>query len=362
MVLGVDDLEFNRDRPLVERLQLGDQEAFTELYNRHHERLYRFCLYRLGDPHEAHDVVQEAFTRAWSHAPRVKGDLRFYPWLRTIAGNLCTDVGRKRARVRPAPVVDTGMTDGGQEGIVDRVDLVLLEQAMARLPERHRRVLEMREAEELSYDQLAELTGTTIGTVESLLWRARQGLKRQFAVVRGEGLLAGLPVVGWALRRAHATHARLSARLAGADPNSAAALGGAVGSVTIGSVVAVALVVSTLGGSASGQAPAVRMVAPTVAVSTTQSLMQLAAQPLEPPGPTVGPSRAGAATPSATPAHPHATRTELTNPVQTDPAEARQEASHDPVQASVGAIVAGADPPAVVTYVSGLLSSPPVVP
>lgn len=361
MVLGVDDLEFNRDRPLVERIQLGDEEAFEELYRRHHERLYRYCLYRLGESHEAQDVVQEAFARAWVHAPRIRGDLRFYPWLRTIAGNLCTDVGRRRARVQPAACPDPGFVDGGQEGVVEKVDLVLLEQALSRLPERHRRVLELREADGLSYEQLAERTGTSVGTVESLLWRARQGLKRQFAVVSGESVLAGLPILGWAIRRAHVLHARVSARVATTNPNYLSALGGAVGSVAIGSVVAVALVV---GGSSSGSTPgsAVTAAAPTD-LGTVQAIVQLASQPLPQPVTTSPrPAAAVVASNGSVEAPRHAGRTVLTNPVDTNGTAARQEAQQDPVRVTVGAVTAGLNPQLVVQYVGGLLPSHPAIP
>ena len=362
MVLGVDDLEFNRDRPLVERVQLGDEGAFEELYRLHHERLYRYCLYRLGETHEAQDVVQEAFARAWVHAPRIQGDLRFYPWLRTIAGNLCTDVGRRRAKVQPAPSPDPGAVEGGQERIVESVDIALLEQAMSRLPERHRRVLELRESDGLSYEQLAERTGTSIGTVESLLWRARQGLKRQFAVVSGESVLAGLPILGWAIRRAHALHSRISARAASANPNFVTALGGAVGSVAVGSVVAVALVVGSTSGSA-GTTPgsALTTTAPTD-LPAVQALAQLATQPPLQLATSSGPAIATVESGGATAAPLRSGRTELTNPVDTNPTAARQEAQQDPVRVTVGSVTAGLNPPAVVQYVAGLLPPNPTIP
>ena len=363
MVLGIEDLDFSRDRSLVQRMRLGDEDAFAELYRRHHDRIFRYCLYRLGEAHEAQDVVQEAFTRAWVKAPRIQGDLHFYPWLRTIAGNLCTDVGRRRARVQPASELDPGSTDGDQERIIQMMDAALVKQAIARLPERHRQILEMREHEGLSYEQLADRTGTSVGTVESLLWRARQGLKRQFAVVSGESVLAGLPLLGWALRRAHAVHARFVARLAGNDPGNLAAIGGAVGGVAITSVFAAVLVVGGMTGSTSGNPPAAVQTA-SPAVSTAQSLMQLAAQPLSVP-PTVPP---GTAVQVVAPPAPHAgshsgpQRTELTNPVQTNPAQARAEAQQDPVQASIGQVSAGIDPPAVVAYLAQLPPAHPAVP
>ena len=365
MVLGIDDLELNRDRSLVERVQLGDEDAFAELYRRHHDRLYRYCLYRLGEAHEAQDVVQETFTRAWINAPRIEGDLKFYPWLRTIAGNLCTDVGRRRARVLPAPAVDPGPTDGGQERVIDLVDIALLEQAMSRLPERHRQVLELREAGGLTYEQLADRTGTTVGTVESLLWRARQGLKRQFAVVSGESVLAGLPVVGWLLRRAHAAHAKVSAQVAAWHPEGVSALGSAIGGLAVGSVLAVALVVSGTGGGGSNGPPgAVTTASPVGSFDRAAGLVQLASQP-GPAQTLADTSSASSAVAGGVPATPPVRpspsgRTELVNPVKTDPATARQEAQQDPTKVSVGGMTVGVDPQAVVSYAESLLPPPRV--
>ena len=367
VALGVDDLDLNRDRSLVERIQLGDETAFEELYRLHHDRLYRYCLYRLGEAHEAQDVVQEAFTRAWVNAPRIQGDLRFYPWIRTIAGNLCTDVGRRRARVQPAPVVDPGPAEGGQERIVDLVDLALLEQAMSRLPDRHREVLELREGDGLSYEQLADRTGTSVGTVESLLWRARQGLKRQFAVVSGESVLAGLPVIGWLIRRAHAAHTRVSAQVAAWQPQTITALGSAIGGLAAGSVIAVAFVV---GGAAGGSGNT-----PPASVATAGAAVSAREAPGLPPASQPAPSRGGPA--DAGPAasapvgiapsgssfrQPSSGRTEIVNPVSTNPTAVRQEAQQDPTRISVGTTTVGADPQAAVSYVASLLPALTKVP
>lgn len=361
-MLGMEEADFIRDRSLVERIQLGDEEAFAELYRLHHDRLYRYCLYRLGEAHEAEDVVQEAFTRAWVNAQKTDGDLRFYPWLRTIAGNLCADVGRRRARVHPAPDVDPGPTEGGQDRVLEAVDLVLLKQAMSRLPQRHQTVLKLREADGLSYEQLADRTGTTVGTVESLLWRARQGLKRQFAVVSGESVLAGLPVLGWVFRRAHAIHSRVVARLAGIDSDHLVALGGAAGSVAIGSMVAAAIVISSSGGPGPA-ASQLQMTTSGATTSAVQSLLEPPAQPVLPMGgvTTFTALESPAEIRQARPAEPARTHTVLISPVRADPA-ARQEASQDPFHATVGALAAGVNPPAVIQYVTGLVPNHKVVP
>lgn len=366
MVLGIEDPEFERDRPLVERVRLGDESAFSELYRRHHDRLYRYCLYRLGEAHEAQDVAQEAFTRAWINAPRLQGDLRFYPWLRTIAGNLCTDVGRRRARVQPAPSVDPGSTEGGQDRIVDLVDIALLEQAMSRLPDRHREVLYLRETHGLSYEQLADRTGASVGTVESLLWRARQGLKRQFSVVSGESLLAGLPVIGWILRRAHAAQARISAQVAAWHPENLTALGGAIGGLAVGSVLAVAFIVGGSGGAGANVPPSsVSATAPVVSTSLDPALLQLVAQPVpaQPSSVAAPPSPAPAGKSLPKPASRGSSgRTVLVNPVTTNRTAVRQEAQQDPVKVSVGEATVGVDPQAVVSYVGSLVPPLPKLP
>ena len=96
-----DDVDLDRDRALVERCQAGDSAAFGNLYARYYERLLRFCLRRLNDRHEAEDAAQEAFARAWKALPRFAGERRFYPWLTVIAGNICTDMLRRRSRSTP---------------------------------------------------------------------------------------------------------------------------------------------------------------------------------------------------------------------------------------------------------------------
>src|SRR5204862_4279643 len=98
MALRADDVDLNRDSLLVERFQSGDTEAFDDLYRRYYARLVRFCLRRVGDPHEAEEVAQEAFVRAYRALPRLTGERRFYPWMTVIAGRLCVDSHRRRSR------------------------------------------------------------------------------------------------------------------------------------------------------------------------------------------------------------------------------------------------------------------------
>lgn len=203
-----DDVDLDRDRALVERCQAGDSAAFGNLYARYYERLLRFCLRRLNDRHEAEDAAQEAFARAWKALPRFAGDKRFYPWLTVIAGNICTDMLRRRSRSTPTddmeltaqqPVGVVG-TDTSEELVLAAVDGELVNRALDRLSTRHRHVLAMREGSGWTYQQIADHEGVEIGTIETLLWRARQALKREFAVVsESKEALAGFLIATGAL-------------------------------------------------------------------------------------------------------------------------------------------------------------------
>ena len=196
MALRADDVDLGRDRSLVEQFQAGDAAAFDDLYRRYFQRLYRFCLKRVGDTHEAEELAQEAFTRAYLNLDNLGGDRRFYPWVTVIAGRLCVDTHRRRARSQPSDEVDPGVVDGGQEAILNEADITLLNQAISRLATRHQEVLDLRERQGFSYQRISEYYGVSLGTVEALLWRARKALRREFlALTNGEApALAGAPL------------------------------------------------------------------------------------------------------------------------------------------------------------------------
>jgi RNA polymerase sigma-70 factor (ECF subfamily) len=196
-------VDVTRDKILVERCQAGDRQAFDELYLRYQRRLYRFCMQRLGQAHDAEDVVQESFVRAWRALPRFAGERRFYPWLTVIAANLCVDTLRRRSRLTPVEESRIIAADPGnydiEDAVLHEVDSKMVATAFGHLSTRHQRVLQMREGSEWSYRQIAEHEGVGVTAVETLLWRARQALKREFLILdeqRGKvGALVGFLVM-----------------------------------------------------------------------------------------------------------------------------------------------------------------------
>ncbi|MGA8372942.1 MAG: RNA polymerase sigma factor, partial [Acidimicrobiales bacterium] len=206
-------VDVDRDRVLVERCQAGDLAAFDTLYLHYHQRLLRFCLKRLQERSESEDVVQETFARAWRALPTFAGDRRFYPWLTVIAGNLCTDVLRRRARTTTLDETIMRTSDTGsydiEDAVLQDVDAKLVTTAFENLKPRHQRVLELRERSGWSYQRIADQEGVGVSAVETLLWRARNALKREFALLAGAEGKAGV-LIGVAMTLPGAGIRRLS--------------------------------------------------------------------------------------------------------------------------------------------------------
>ncbi|HEX4219364.1 MAG TPA: sigma-70 family RNA polymerase sigma factor [Acidimicrobiales bacterium] len=199
-------VDVDRDRILVERCQSGDPEAFNSLYLHYHQRLLRFCVKRLQERSEAEDVVQETFARAWRALPAFAGDRRFYPWLTVIAGNLCTDALRRRSRLSPLDETMMGASDVGsydiEDAVLQDVDAKMVTTAFENLKPRHQRVLDLRERSGWSYQRIADEEGVGVSAVETLLWRARNALKREFSLLAGaEGKAGALVGLAMALPR-----------------------------------------------------------------------------------------------------------------------------------------------------------------
>ncbi len=216
---GRGEVDLARDRELVERCQAGDTGAFDDLYLRYFDRLYRFCLRRVGMPAEAEDIAQEAFARAWRALPKLAGERRFYPWLSVIASNLCTDALRHRSRTTPVAEMDqvlphSSSAGDAEEAVIRAEDAQIVSQAFSRLSPRHQQVLQMREESGWSYQRIAEHEGVGISTIEALLWRARQALKREFVSIAGtEGGLVVLLLRRGQLAGEKLRQARIQARL-----------------------------------------------------------------------------------------------------------------------------------------------------
>ena len=149
----------------------------------HLEAAFNLARWLTGNPTDAEDVVQDAYLRAFRYLDAFRGD-NFRVWLLTIVRNSFLDwlKDNRSARLlfQSAPA-DLDWTDPGpspEAMLLDRVDSETLIALMARLPAEYREVLILREIEDLSYKDIAAVTGIPAGTVMSRLSRARLALRK----------------------------------------------------------------------------------------------------------------------------------------------------------------------------------------
>jgi RNA polymerase sigma-70 factor (ECF subfamily) len=180
---------------LVERSQGGDLDAFNALVLAYQGQVYNLCLRMLGSPQAAEDAAQEAFIAAYRAVPRFRGG-RFRAWLLRIAANACyDDLRRRRSRPQvpleaPAdderPRAELPASDEPLEQRAERLELArCLQEGLASLPPDQRLAVILRDVQGLAYEEVAEATGASLGTVKSRISRGRAAL-RDFLLTRGE--------------------------------------------------------------------------------------------------------------------------------------------------------------------------------
>jgi RNA polymerase sigma-70 factor (ECF subfamily) len=168
----------------VERLKGGDPEALREVVHAFGERLTAVVSGVLRDRDAVQDVVQETFTKAFYRIHSFKGGSSLYTWLYRVAVNAAKDYIKSRKR-RPASSFDdlpgrAALPAHEQpfvEGLERRELRLQVRAAIERLPHRFRTVLALREIEGMTYNEIAEVLGLSLGTVESRLFRARRRLR-----------------------------------------------------------------------------------------------------------------------------------------------------------------------------------------
>jgi len=173
---------------LIERCQQGDTIAFDRLVERHGQWVYNLAYRMIGDREEAHDIAQEAFVRAFAAIKGFRRGSSFATWLYRVTANVCLDEIKRRRR-RPAPA--TSLLSGENQrpdppdpapDVAQRVEAIerreLVRRAIASMPLHHRLPLVLCELQGCSYDEVAAIMKTNVGTVKSRLNRARLALKK----------------------------------------------------------------------------------------------------------------------------------------------------------------------------------------
>jgi RNA polymerase sigma-70 factor, ECF subfamily len=175
---------------LIARAQQGDRAAFAALVRMHQPRAVTLATQLVKDEHDAREIVQEAFLRVYRALDRFAGESSFFTWLYRIVKNLAIDFMRRPQRresesldailseYRPELAGSAAASPDPYEALVNKQLQYTLERSVRSLPSYHRSVIEMRELQGLSYEEIAQATGVSKGTIMSRLFHARQKLQR----------------------------------------------------------------------------------------------------------------------------------------------------------------------------------------
>lgn len=177
---------------LVLRAKNGDDEAFAELLNRYERKILRLAKNITNNDEDAEDVLQESFLKAYSHLADFKGDSRFYTWIVRIAVNESLMKLRKRKSDKTVSLDE--QVDTGEELVTREVAVwddtpeirysqdemkKILDESVESLSPIFRSVFVLRDIEELSTEETAEVLGISIPAVKSRLLRARLQLREK---------------------------------------------------------------------------------------------------------------------------------------------------------------------------------------
>ena len=189
------------DAALLHLFARGQADAMERLVQRHGSSVYAFVRRFLGNSPAADDVYQEVWLKVIRYADRFEGRSRFTTWLFQITRNVCMD--HRRASLRRKEGIslerDAGVGEGvalreqvadrgpsTDERVVESEERRAVEQAIARLPDEQREVLLLREKTELTFEQIAEISGLSPNTVKSRMRYALVNLRKSLkGVVHG---------------------------------------------------------------------------------------------------------------------------------------------------------------------------------
>jgi RNA polymerase sigma-70 factor, ECF subfamily len=173
------------DRELLSQIRAGSHKAFTDLHNKYRRRLLAYCYRLLQDPVAAEDVVQVSFQKAYESLSTLDKPELFFYWLFGIARNeVYGHIRKSRRNGTPHPIEeedDLWTEDTPHEQLVRKETTEIVELFLNRLKVEYREVLVLRQYDKLSYAEIAAITGDTVSSVESRLFKARKALAKKLA-------------------------------------------------------------------------------------------------------------------------------------------------------------------------------------
>lgn len=167
------------DEELAVKVQTGDRHAVTIAYERYRTGLFKFCARMLSDGAAAEDVVQDTFLALITKKEQLRDPSVLRSWMYTVARNECLTMLKKRRTIQP-------ITEDEEESVFEGPVMTLemkertkvTEQMLNALLPQYKEVILLKEYEYMSYEEIADVTGTTISSVKSRLFKARRSMMK----------------------------------------------------------------------------------------------------------------------------------------------------------------------------------------
>lgn len=168
---------------MVSRAQQGDQQAFHQLYQKYHRKVYAICWRMLADKDSAEDVCQEVFVQLWQKIINFRGESKFSTWLHSVTTNVVLGHLRKHKNwlQRIFSIEDQTMQDIAVE-LEDNFGLTTLDKHISRLPERARLVFVLFAVEGYRHEEISKMLGMAVGSSKAQYHRAK-GLLREWVEI-----------------------------------------------------------------------------------------------------------------------------------------------------------------------------------
>ncbi len=176
--------QLNQERVWLEQAIEGDKAAFGKLIEAFQGPVYNLAYRMLNNSGEAEEAAQEAFIRAWTKLDMYDPKRKFSTWLLSITSNYCIDQIRKRRALLlsideplpPHPALTSDKAQGPEAQMASSEQQDLVQRLLQELPEEYRTAVILRYWQEMSYEEIAETTGSTVSAIKSRLFRARKQL------------------------------------------------------------------------------------------------------------------------------------------------------------------------------------------
>ena len=184
------------DTELVVRALAGREDGFEELVRRYQRPIVAYVYRMVGDYDAALDLTQEVFIKVYNSLARYRPEFKFSTWIYRIAHNAAIDHLRRAGAARTEELEAGG--EGGrtfekplasksptpEQDSERRERRAEIEEVVGQLPPAYRELIVLRHSNDLSYDEIAEVTGLPLGTVKNRIFRAREAM-RELLVARG---------------------------------------------------------------------------------------------------------------------------------------------------------------------------------